>query len=337
VKQYAYTGGAGTAPAAPANVVATPGDTSATVAWTAPNDGNSALTGYTVTAQPGGATVTVPRTDNGNTDPATTATFTGLTPGTAYTFAVTASNAFGDGGSSVASSPVTVTGTPPSVTPPTATFVAQSTLGSTAATTDVPVQVAWSGTAGSADICDEDLYRTIPGGAATSLKLSPATATGVTDRLSGAGAAVSYQAQADGCNGLSSPLTAGPSYSYQLVQDNSAADSYSGTWGIVSCANCSGGSTAQTKANGSSVTYTLRNTYAAALVGQQGPLQGSMTIYVDGTNVGTFANTASTTKYRRLLYTTAWATPGDHTIKVVSAAPSSTPYLSLDGLVTLTG
>jgi hypothetical protein len=199
------------------------------------------------------------------------------------------------------------------------------------------VQVAWGATTGSADICDEDLYRTIPGGAPTSLKLSPATATSVTDRLSGAGAVVGYQAQADGCNGLSSPLTAGPTYNYQVIQDNSPAAAYSGTWTVPSCANCSGGSTAQTKVNGASVTYTLHNAYAAALVGQQGPSQGSMKVYVDGSYVGTVSNTASTAKYRRLLYTASWDTAADHTITVVSATSSATPYLSLDGAVALTG
>jgi beta-glucanase (GH16 family) len=337
VKQYAYTGDAGTAPAAPSGVVATPGDTSANVSWTAPSDGNSALTGYTVTAQPGGATITVPRTNNNNTDPATSATFTGLTPGTAYTFSVSASNTFGSSAVSAASAPVTVTGTPPAVTAPTAAFVPQSTLGSTASATDVPVQVSWGATAGSAAICDEDLYRNLAGGATTSLSLSPATATTATDRLSGTGAIVGYQAQADGCNGLSSPLTAGPSYAYQLVQDNSPAASYAGAWTITSCASCSGGSTATAKVNGASVTYTVRNADAAALVGQQGPAQGSMAVYVDGTYMATVSNNASSAKYRRLLYTLAWDKPGDHTITAVSVTSSATPYLTLDGLVALTG
>ena len=94
-----------TAPGAPTAVTATAGDASAVVKWSAPaTNGGSALTAYTVTASPGGQTVVV----TGN-PPATTATVTGLTNGTAYTFAVVAANAVGTGPSSTPSAAVTPT------------------------------------------------------------------------------------------------------------------------------------------------------------------------------------------------------------------------------------
>lgn len=89
-----------TAPAAPSGVTATSGDGKATVAWAAPADGGSPITGYTVTASPGGKQVTVAGS-------ATTATITGLTNGTPYTFTVTAANAVGTSPVSAQSSPVT--------------------------------------------------------------------------------------------------------------------------------------------------------------------------------------------------------------------------------------
>ncbi|HEX8004658.1 MAG TPA: fibronectin type III domain-containing protein [Mycobacteriales bacterium] len=107
---------AASAPGAPTGVTASPGEGKATVSWTAPAaDNGSAITGYTITASPGGATESV----NGTT---LTKEFGGLTNGTAYKFTVKATNAVGTSPASAESAPVTpftvpdaptgVTGTP---------------------------------------------------------------------------------------------------------------------------------------------------------------------------------------------------------------------------------
>ena len=91
-----------TVPGAPTIGTATAGSSEATVTWTAPaSDGGSAITKYTVTSSPDGKTASTP---DGST---LQATVTGLTPGTAYTFTVVATNAAGDGPASAASNSVT--------------------------------------------------------------------------------------------------------------------------------------------------------------------------------------------------------------------------------------
>src|SRR5205085_6258441 len=81
-----------TMPGAPSGPTAMPGSSQATVTWTAPaSDGGSPITSYTVTSSPDGKTAT---TLNGST---LTATVTGLTPGTPYTFTVVATNGGGNG------------------------------------------------------------------------------------------------------------------------------------------------------------------------------------------------------------------------------------------------
>jgi RHS repeat-associated protein len=100
-------------PYAPTNVVATGGNAQATVTWTAPGNGGSAITGYTVTPFVGSNA----GTPVGAAANATSATVTGLSNGTTYTFQVTATSALGIGaaGTSNAVTPATVPQPPGSV------------------------------------------------------------------------------------------------------------------------------------------------------------------------------------------------------------------------------
>ena len=96
--------------AAPTSVSATAGNGQATVSWAAvPGE----ITGYSVTASPGGATC--------DATSSTTCTVTGLTNGTSFTFTVTAGNEFGIGPDSTPSNavtPVAPTPDPPTPDPP---------------------------------------------------------------------------------------------------------------------------------------------------------------------------------------------------------------------------
>ena len=97
-------------PDAPTGVSAVAGSGSATVSWTAPANGGSVITRYTVVPYIGGTAQTA-RTVTG-TPPAASLVVTGLTNGTAYTFTVMATNAVGNGAVSAPSTAVTPTGVP---------------------------------------------------------------------------------------------------------------------------------------------------------------------------------------------------------------------------------
>jgi hypothetical protein len=121
-----------TIPAAPSSVRATAGNASASISWTAPsNDGGSPITGYRVVASPGGQQVTTSGTSR-------TATVSGLTNGTTYSFTVTAINAVGAGPASSASNAVTPVAPAPSQVPDGATAVTGKQASSSSAT------VTWS-------------------------------------------------------------------------------------------------------------------------------------------------------------------------------------------------
>jgi hypothetical protein len=102
-KSNSVTPTSSSAPGAPTGVAAEPASSSAQVRWTAPPESGSPVTGYTITPYIG----TSAQTTASASGSATSATVTGLTNGTAYTFKVNATNAIGTGPDSSASSAVT--------------------------------------------------------------------------------------------------------------------------------------------------------------------------------------------------------------------------------------
>jgi putative nucleotidyltransferase with HDIG domain len=92
-----------TVPGTPAGVTATAGNGQARVSWSAPNDGGSPITSYTVTRYVG----VVAQDRRTFTSPATSHFEKGLSNGTTYTFAVAATNAVGSSALSSPSAPVT--------------------------------------------------------------------------------------------------------------------------------------------------------------------------------------------------------------------------------------
>lgn len=88
-----------TVPGAPTSVTAMAGKNRVSVSWRAPSSsGGSPVTGYTVTAHPGGATCHATTTS---------CVFTSLSGGVSYTFGVSATNVVGTGPSSTLSRPAT--------------------------------------------------------------------------------------------------------------------------------------------------------------------------------------------------------------------------------------
>jgi hypothetical protein len=91
-----------TAPGAPTGPTANPGNGTATLSWSAPSsDGGSPVDAYLIAGGPSPSGTGIQETVGGHT-----ATISGLTNGTVYSFSVHAQNAFGDGPA------VTVTVTP---------------------------------------------------------------------------------------------------------------------------------------------------------------------------------------------------------------------------------
>jgi hypothetical protein len=117
---------AATVPSAPRTAVATGGNVSAIVTWTAPASlGGANITSYTVTALDSTVATRGGQSCTWTTGPLT-CTFAGLTNGDSYTFSVTAKNSLGTSASSAASNAVV-----PAVTVPSAPTGLVATPGNT--------------------------------------------------------------------------------------------------------------------------------------------------------------------------------------------------------------
>ena len=153
------------APGAPTSAYATAGNGQATIAFSAPTStGGTSITGYTVTASPGGQTAP------GSSSPITVS---GLTNGTSYTFTVTATNSVGTSSVSSTSNAVTPKGTPSA---PTSTY---ATAGNAQAT----VSFSTPSNNGGASISYYTLTAS-PGGQYITGYGSPMTITGLTNGTS---------------------------------------------------------------------------------------------------------------------------------------------------------
>jgi large repetitive protein len=158
------------------------GDTAATVSFTTPADGGSPITGYTVTASPGGATA------SGSTTPMVVL---GLVNGTSYTFRVTARNAAGPSALSPASNAVIPAGVPFAPVAPTAA------AGNNQAT------VSFSEPANNGSPVTGYTVTALPGGEVASGSTSPLTVTGLTN-----GTAYTFKVTATNVVGTSAPSLA---------------------------------------------------------------------------------------------------------------------------------
>lgn len=154
-------------PGSPVNVFATAGNGSVTVTWAAPlSAGTSAITGYTVTADPGGAAAT--------TTGATSTTLSGLTNGTPYVLVVAARSSAGTGPGTLSNivTPVESTTTEPLPAAP----VAVVAMGGNEQAT-----VSWTAPAATGGTVTAYVLTVTPGGATQSVSGTSTTVTSLTN------------------------------------------------------------------------------------------------------------------------------------------------------------
>ena len=255
---YFYT--PATAPGAPTAAVATRGNASASVAFTAPaSNGGSAITGYTVTSSPGNLTAT------GASSPLNV---TGLTNGTSYTFTVTATNAIGTGTASTASTAVTP------ATVPGAPTAAAATIGNASASVAF---TAPASTGGSAII--DYTVTSSPGSFTKTGASSPLVVTGLTN-----GTAYTFTVTARNAVGSGSASSASSAVTPATIPGAPTIGTITPTDGTLSIAFTAG------TTGGSAINNYKYSTNAGSTFTACSPVQTTSPIVITGLTNGTSYN-----------------------------------------------
>jgi titin len=165
-----------TVPGAPAIGIVTAGNSTASVAFTAPaGNGGTAITGYSVTATD---TTNAGRGGQSATGPASPISVSGLTNGDSYTFSLQATNAVGTGPASALSALVVPAGPPGAPTAVTGSATGQS--GNVSVTFSAPASSDGSAITGYT-VTATDTTNGGRGGQSATGATSPITITGLTD------------------------------------------------------------------------------------------------------------------------------------------------------------
>ena len=209
-----------------------------------------------------------------------------------------------------------------------ASFIGGGTLGSTT----VPVRVSWT----ASDPCRIAGYavqRRVDGGAWAGVALASPRSTSATQSLA-FGDTYEYGARATDGAGNTSAWQYGTAFEPLRTEQTSGSIAWSGSWATGTLADNSGGSTRYASAAGAAATFTFTGR-SVGWVAAVGPTRGSARVYVDGVLRSTVSLYASTTAYRRVVFTTSWPSQGIHTVRIVVLGTAGHPRVDVDAFVRL--
>ncbi len=246
-------------------------------------------------------------------------------PNGTLTLAITAGKTTDMAGNPNLASPVVtiyVDRAAPKTTAPIVRLRSGGTLGSSE-----PVTISWGGTdTGGSGIRSYDLARSINGGAFQTIYVgltSPVASLSIAP-----GAAYRFEARARDRAGNVGAWAAGPTVRAAVYENSSGSIVYHGAWALASASGFSGGSVRYATTAGATASLTT-SARSLAFVTTIASSRGSVWIYIDGYYRATIS-LAGPTAYRRIAYSTGWASLGTHSIKIVVVGTVGHPRVDLD-------
>ncbi len=206
-------------------------------------------------------------------------------------------------------------------------------LATAAATSVVPVAVGWAATDVQGAV-SYTLARSINGGAWAAVALPSTATTSLATTVPSTGTVAFRATACDNAGNCTNSETG--TLRASIVQQSSAAVTWTGAWTAGTGATFSGGSTRYATARGASATFRVTGR-SVALVTQRAPASGYAWIYVDGavTPAAKVSLTRSPAQPRFIAWQMTWATSGTHTIRVWVAGTAGKPRVDVDAFVVI--
>jgi hypothetical protein len=248
--------------------------------------------------------------DHGTTD--VTGGVVTYTPEAGYTgldgFDYTVSD--GAGGHATASVAVDVS---PDAVPPVVTQLRAAIAAGAIGTSAVPGRLSWQGADAVTGIAGFELQRR-SGGHWVNVELASPVATSVELPLA-VGSATRFRIRATDGAGNRSPFTEWAPIAVRRAQEGSGAIDWTGTWHAADDARYSGGHLRHASAHSRRATFSFTG-HAIGLVSRRSPNGGHADVRIDGVKVATIDLSASTVRYRRIVFRNVLASGGAHTIEI---------------------
>jgi Bacterial Ig domain len=186
--------------------------------------------------------------------------------------------------------------------------------------TPVPVKISWSATDSGVGVASYALQQSLDGGAYTTVSLPSALTTSSVRQLTN-GHTYRFRVRATDKNGNTSSYRYGTSFKVVRYQDNSTSVVYSGFWGTSTSSSYSGSSMHYAGTAGKTATLTTIGR-DFAIVGPKSSTRGTFRVFVDGVLNTTVSEKATTTAYRRVLWSIHFATSVSHQIRIHVVGPA---------------